>query len=103
MIMVSQSLTRWVLTASIVTAVCAAPSIVHEKRDTVPSGFTLLGSAPAEQTLNMRINLAMGNQAGLESALEEASTPTSPTFREWLTKEQVCILHTMYIKYGLKD
>ncbi|KAE9406774.1 family S53 protease [Gymnopus androsaceus JB14] len=89
--MVSQSLTRWVLTASLLTTVYAASltHVVHEKRDTIPSGFTLLGSAPAEQTLSMRINLAMGNQAGLESALEEASSPTSPTFREWLSKEQV--------------
>jgi tripeptidyl-peptidase-1 len=31
----------------------------------------------------------MGDQAGLLAALEQASTPSSPTFREWLTKEQV--------------
>lgn len=39
--------------------------------------------------IDMRINLAMGNQDGLEKALEQASTPGSPTFREWLSKEQV--------------
>ncbi|KIK63626.1 hypothetical protein GYMLUDRAFT_40692 [Collybiopsis luxurians FD-317 M1] len=90
--MVSQFFTRWILAASALSStVWAVPAthIVHEKRDSVPSGFTRLRSAPAEQMLDMRINLAMGNQAGLEAALEQASSPNSPTFRAWLSKEQV--------------
>ncbi|KAJ4467466.1 subtilisin-like protein [Lentinula edodes] len=90
MMMVSLSFTRWVLTTSLLfSAVWASTHIVHEKRDSAPIGFTHLSSAPDDQILNLRINLAMGNQAGLEAALQEASSPTSPTFREWLTKEQV--------------
>jgi tripeptidyl-peptidase I len=67
----------------------ASTHILHDKRNSVPDGFTLLQPAPADQMLSMRINLAMGNQTGLETALDRASSPTSPTFREWLTKEQV--------------
>ncbi|KAH7869668.1 Pro-kumamolisin, activation domain-containing protein, partial [Lentinula edodes] len=90
MMMVSLSFTRWVLTTSLLSsAVWASTHIVHEKRDSAPTGFAHLGSAPDDQILSLRINLAMGNQAGLEAALQEASSPTSPTFREWLTKEQV--------------
>ncbi|KAF5391735.1 hypothetical protein D9757_001780 [Collybiopsis confluens] len=89
--MVFRTLTSWVFAASVLsTNVWAIPAthIVHEKRD-APSTFIRLSSAPTEQMLNMRIALTMGNQAGLEAALEQASSPTSPTFREWLTKEQV--------------
>ncbi|KAJ4488455.1 subtilisin-like protein [Lentinula aciculospora] len=91
MIMVPQSFIRnLVLSTSILSStVWASTYVVHEKRDTIPSGFTHLSSAPDDQVINMRINLAMGNQAGLEAALEKASSPTSPNFREWLTKEQV--------------
>ncbi|KAJ4484567.1 family S53 protease [Lentinula lateritia] len=82
-----QSLTLAVSLLS--STVWASTFVVHEKRDSAPSGFIHLGSAPDDKMLNMRINLAMGNQVGLEAALEQASSPTSPTFREWLTKEQV--------------
>ncbi|KAJ3728738.1 Pro-kumamolisin, activation domain-containing protein [Lentinula raphanica] len=71
------------------STVWASTYIVHEKRESTPSGFTLLSSAPDDQMIDMRINLSMGNRSGLEAALEKASSPTSPTFREWLTKEQV--------------
>lgn len=97
--MVSQSFARWVFTALLSsTTVWAASHIVHEKRDSVPAGFTLLSPAPAEQTLNMRINLAMSDQAGLQAALDQASSPTSATFREWLTKEQV--RYALYLACG---
>lgn len=64
---------------------------LHEKRDVIPAEFVQSGVAPEDHVLNMRINLVMGDQAGLESALEAASNPTSPTFREWLSKDQVCV------------
>lgn len=64
---------------------------LHEKRDFVPTEFVQSGVASGDHVLSMRINLVMGDQAGLESALEAASNPTSPTFREWLSKDQVCV------------
>ncbi|KAJ3728737.1 subtilisin-like protein [Lentinula raphanica] len=88
--MVAQSFITWVLATAILSSTAwASTHIVHEKRDSVPTGFTHLDLVPDDQILNLRINLAMGNQAGLEAALQEASSPSSPTFREWLTKEQV--------------
>ena len=90
--MVSPSFTVWVI-ASLVASVHGASVkswFVQEQRASAPESFVHAGKAPADKVLNMRINLAMGDQAGLEQALERASNPESPTFREWLSKEQVC-------------
>ncbi|KAJ3741833.1 subtilisin-like protein [Lentinula detonsa] len=87
--MLSQSLLRRVLTSLLLSSTVWSTYVVHEKRESAPSGFVHLSSAPDDQMINMRINLAMRNQSGLEAALEKASSPTSPNFREWLTKEQV--------------
>ncbi|KZP17031.1 family S53 protease [Athelia psychrophila] len=69
----------------------AAPAswAVHESRDSAPQGFVRSSAAPADHVISMRINLAQGNLAGLESALRAASSPSSPTFRQWLSTEQV--------------
>ena len=93
MIMVSPSFAVWVITSSLVANAYGASVkswFVQERRDSAPESFVRAGKAPADKVLNMRINLAMGDQAGLEQALERASNPESPTFREWLSKEQVC-------------
>lgn len=74
--------------------VCATPvardMIVHERRSTAPSGFVHSGPAPAEHTLNLRINLVSSDLAGLEQALNAASFPSSPSYGQWLSKEEVC-------------
>ncbi|KIP05123.1 hypothetical protein PHLGIDRAFT_25225 [Phlebiopsis gigantea 11061_1 CR5-6] len=62
---------------------------VQERRAAAPESFAHAGPPPADTVLNMRINLAMRDQPGLEAALASASTPGSPSFREWLSKEQV--------------
>ncbi|KAJ7221468.1 subtilisin-like protein [Mycena pura] len=63
--------------------------VVHDRRDALPAGFVRSGTAPAQQTLNLRINLVQGDLAGLERALNAASFPDSPQYGEWLTKEEV--------------
>lgn len=62
--------------------------VVQESRDAIPQGYVRSSAAPAEHVLSMRINLAQNNLAGLEKALEAASSPLSPSFRQWLTTEQ---------------
>ncbi|KAJ7491014.1 subtilisin-like protein [Mycena latifolia] len=63
--------------------------VVHERRDAAPSGFVHSGAAPAAETLNLRINLVQNDLAGLESALNAAAVPTSPSYGQWLSKEAV--------------
>lgn len=69
----------------------AAPAswVVHESRDSAPQGYVRSSAAPADHMISMRINLAQGNLAGLENALQAASAPSSPTFRQWLSTDQV--------------
>jgi tripeptidyl-peptidase-1 len=71
----------------------SAASVVHDRRAAPPEGFVRLGAAPADKMLTFRINLASSDLAGLESKLMSAATPGSDTFRQWLSKEEVWILH----------
>lgn len=62
---------------------------VHNTRIAVPNGFVKSGPAPAAKVLNLHMNLAQNNIAGLEAKLEDISTPNTPNFRKWLTKAEV--------------
>ncbi|KIM88350.1 hypothetical protein PILCRDRAFT_814248 [Piloderma croceum F 1598] len=79
------------LVLSFLFFVRAAPTdwTIHDSRASVPLGFVRSGPAASDHILDMRINLAQGNLAGLERALESASSPTSPKFRQWLSSDQV--------------
>ncbi|GJJ06784.1 hypothetical protein Clacol_000980 [Clathrus columnatus] len=46
-----------------------ASFITHERRDTIPTGFTLIGPADGSSMLTLRINLISNNMPGLESEL----------------------------------
>ncbi|KAJ7490986.1 subtilisin-like protein [Mycena latifolia] len=77
---------------SLLALVSAKPTgnlVVHDRRATPPSGFVHSGAAPAEKTLNLRINLVQNDLAGLERALNAASFPDSALYGQWLTKEEV--------------
>ncbi|KAJ6567101.1 subtilisin-like protein [Mycena capillaripes] len=63
--------------------------VVHDRRAAAPAGFIHSGAAPADKTLNLRLNLVQNDMAGLESALNAASFPDSPLYGQWLTKEEV--------------
>ncbi|KAL6298313.1 family S53 protease [Sparassis latifolia] len=60
----------------------------HEKRDGVPTGFALVGPAPPDTVLDLRLALVQSNPAGLEQALYDVSTPSSANYRKYLTKEE---------------
>ena len=84
-----------IILASVVVSGYASPLsrslTVHDKRSTVPSGFTLDSAAPANQVLNLRVALVNSNITGLESELYAVSTPTSSRYGQHLTKDQVSI------------
>ncbi|KAJ7684370.1 subtilisin-like protein [Mycena polygramma] len=81
------------LVAAALTVVSANPLadtlVLLDRRDTVPAGFVHSGAAPADQVLNLKVNLVQSDLAGLESALYAAATPDSPTYGQWLSKEAV--------------
>ncbi|KAJ2981143.1 hypothetical protein NUW54_g10910 [Trametes sanguinea] len=62
---------------------------VHDSRQTVPSSFQLVGPAPPDTMLNLRLALVRGNMTGLESVLMDVSTPSSPLYGQHLSKEEV--------------
>lgn len=66
--------------------------VVHHRRDDTPSGFTLQGPASSNLTLNLRFALAQNSFSGLEYALYDVSTPSSPHYGQHLSKAEVCTL-----------
>ncbi|KIJ35837.1 hypothetical protein M422DRAFT_180170 [Sphaerobolus stellatus SS14] len=63
--------------------------VLHEKLDAIPEGFVKNGPAAESTTLNLRINLASTDMAGLEETLFAVSTPHSARYGQHLTKEKV--------------
>ena len=63
--------------------------LVHERLETIPDGFTLQGPAPPDNMLDLRFALVESDPQGLEAALYDVSTPASPNYGKYLTKEQV--------------
>ncbi|KAI0738095.1 family S53 protease [Daedaleopsis nitida] len=62
---------------------------VHERREVVPQGFTLRAPAPPDTTLSLRLALAQTDSAELERRVMDVSTPSSPNYRQHLSKEEV--------------
>lgn len=67
---------------------------VLERRESVPAGFVKLNSAPLDTTLELRIQLANSDIAGLEDRLKVVSSPSNDEYGKWLTREEVCALAT---------
>ncbi|KAI0763109.1 subtilisin-like protein [Trametes elegans] len=63
--------------------------VVRSKVDAVPTGFTWMAKAPAEQVLSLRLALVQNNASGLEQALYDVSDPKSENYGRHLTKSQV--------------
>lgn len=63
---------------------------VLESRDGVPDGFVRSSTADADTQLKLRIALVQSNTDGLIDALFDVSTPSSASYGEHLTKEEVC-------------
>ncbi|KAJ6508106.1 family S53 protease [Mycena vulgaris] len=63
--------------------------ILHEKRDAAPAGFSLSSPASADTMLHLRMALKQSDPTGLEQALHDVSTPSSPLYGKHLTSEEV--------------
>lgn len=73
------------------TLLNARTTVLHERRDTVPSGFVKVGAAPKQETLTLRLGLVQGDMSGLEERLYAVSKPSSPEYGRFLSKEEVSI------------
>ncbi|KAI0659022.1 subtilisin-like protein [Cubamyces menziesii] len=62
---------------------------VHELRETLPQGFTEVGPAHPQQTLNLRLALAQSNPSGIVDTLYEVSDPDHASYGQYLSKEEV--------------
>ncbi|KAH9173053.1 family S53 protease [Lactarius sanguifluus] len=62
---------------------------LHERCDSVPEGFTSKGPAPGDAALRFRIALVQNDTEGLQTKLMDISTPSSPQYGQWLSKEEV--------------
>jgi len=78
---------------SLITVAVASPLnlVLHEQIQAPPEGFVQSGPAAASKMLNLRINLASSDMAGLEKALFDVSTPDNALYGQHLTKEEVSI------------
>ncbi|KAI0312876.1 family S53 protease [Amylostereum chailletii] len=63
--------------------------ILHESREDVPAGFTVVGPAPGSTALKFRLGLAQNNVQGLQDALMDVSTPNSANYGKHLSKAEV--------------
>ncbi|KAJ6478021.1 family S53 protease [Mycena vulgaris] len=66
-----------------------ANSLVLEKRDGPPPGFSRVGPAPLDQTLNLRLALTQNNIAGLQDTVYDISTPGNARYGQYLTQNEV--------------
>lgn len=62
---------------------------LHERRDSVPEGFMSKGPAPGDAALRFRLALVQNDTEGLQTKLMDVSTPSSPQYGQWLSKEEV--------------
>ncbi|KAF7335498.1 Family S53 protease-like protein [Mycena venus] len=63
--------------------------VLHQSRSAAPARFISLGEAPATDLLTLRFGLTPNNVNGLHEKLVAISTPGSPDFRQWLSKDEV--------------
>lgn len=90
-----------VFLASLLALVSAGPTarsgmMVRASKPDVPTGFVKVGTAPASQSIPLRIALVQSDIAGLEKALYDVSTPSSANYGNHLSKAEVheCLSRT---------
>ncbi|KAH9913300.1 peptidase S8/S53 domain-containing protein [Fomitopsis serialis] len=87
--MISRLLVAAAFTAAALGTPARRSLQVHEKRDTIPSGYSLTGSASADTVLDLRLALVQNDTTGLINALYDVSTPSSAKYGKYLSKEEV--------------
>ncbi|KAJ6611901.1 Pro-kumamolisin, activation domain-containing protein [Mycena sp. CBHHK59/15] len=65
--------------------------VLHERCDAVPTGYASSGAASGDTLLNLRINLAHDDIAGLEATVSSISTPSSQWYGQWLSKGEASL------------
>lgn len=77
---------------SVLAALVAAvphPFVIHEAINGAPEGFVHAGTPSPNTELTLRIGLVQNNILGLQDKLIEISTPSSKTYKQWLSTEEV--------------
>ena len=62
---------------------------LHESRGAPPSGYTVTGPAAPETVLTLRLALVQNDLTNVIDALYNVSTPSSPYYGAYLTKDEV--------------
>lgn len=60
----------------------------YDRRANIPAGFTYVGPQDASTVLSIRLAMVQSNPGGLEEALYDVSTPSSPVYGQHLSKEE---------------
>lgn len=63
--------------------------LVHESRDLLPTGFSLVGPAASQTPLKLRIALTQSNPDAIVAALLNVSDPSSAKYGQHLSKSEV--------------
>lgn len=84
------SLLTLVALVSAVNVVCGAETVStrHTREVTLNRQAPLVGHLPANQSMRIVLMLPLRDQAGLDNFLKEVYTPSSPSYRQFLTVEQ---------------
>ncbi|KAJ7622361.1 subtilisin-like protein [Roridomyces roridus] len=63
--------------------------VMHERISSVPPAFKLLGTPAPSQQIDLLVALVQSNMTGLEWVVEAVSTPSSPSYGQYLSADQV--------------
>ncbi|KAJ7893724.1 family S53 protease [Mycena olivaceomarginata] len=78
----------WAIGA-VVFATVRSELLAPEERDTAPGGFSRVGPSPGDKILNLRLALTPNDIDGLYDSVYNVSTPGSPRYGQYLSKEEV--------------
>lgn len=73
----------------------------YDRRANIPAGFTYVGPQDASTVLSIRLAMVQSNPGGLEEALYDVSTPSSPVYGQHLSKEEVRQGLRLFLTEGL--
>ena len=81
--------TSFAVATSLFSSKYSRDLLVHESRDVLPIGFSLVGPAASHTPLSLRIALTQSNPDAIVTALLNVSDPTSANYGHHLSKSEV--------------
>ncbi|KAJ7866434.1 family S53 protease, partial [Mycena olivaceomarginata] len=75
--------------AAVVFAKVRGELLAPSERDTAPGGFSRVGPSPGDKILNLCLALTPNDIDGLYDSVYDVSTPGSPRYGQYLSKEEV--------------